>query len=1542
MELKQSSAVPFAVTDPISGLDITKDVQLVSIESVGEGDFPYFQPNGDYTFTVVNAARDEIVTPTTFTLDVPFDGEVHRLTATTDMTIQATQADFMKVSVLKPLGSVIIAPVNSILNMELQSSYRGIDLTADDVIIQKHKPGTPPDTAYPIKFVSATTKADGRTLDVKWQGADTMIGPFTFYVLRKGTTGLVEGEDWVQIDMNLRIGISGMRIQPLHQASGSIFGHQNELINGWFVVYKDGIPIKLNDPGLTLTLVGSTNVPNVSAVIAIDERFEDHITFKILGKPTAASNNPVSGSFYGQFDIKASYTGSEAVARVDITWVPGTDMMSTATMQQPLFANQTQKLVTQFDEVNGVNIPPWYTIEGAKVRVGSIFVNQFNGGGVIQQVVVEPGTPLNSINQLVKEISASWMKQRVSLSGFVLDLPFITDPTLYQTMWRLNAQTTIEMAPVEITPNTTIVPGTAGSAMSVVLKATQKRGDEVVRVSGSWSAGSVTGAANYLQLMSTAEGDGLFRMTGKGTNGDVVLKGTFTSTADGITQPFEVKLTADASYIFEMNPKAVNVKMWDVLTEPPFSVKIDRVDSPQRITNVQVIKNAYIQGVEGKPNEWEVYRADTSVAAPSTYFTFDLVLDSGTINCVGQGTYNIAAFDGIWLKPNAEYTPGDRVSKVLLVPQGGSISYTFYPVYKGQPAADKVELVPPVADGVVYRGQKLNDQGDGIIVTLSGATNFTTRTAQFTYKVKGIPDNELVNNQTKVSEYVSLTAVPKGLDVKFQSDPQPVLAGLNERLRFPVSRITLDGVVLQPDDKHLRYKIVPYGVDPSYVEQVGVIANDLYLVISTKPPRQAYYTQSIVASYVADDGTITESKVIPFTIGYSPSRDQNGVRITLKGDPLANTENFIPVDIAVDGNDPLAPSSITQLGTAAITVTPLSSNSVIDNVITYEKTGHIRFKSGWTGGSVSYAMLIGSVGSPTPVQPVIFEVPAAPITITPSITEFNGIADTVTTMTFTATQERLIDGSVVSYDFAGAVVQEGSTATGSIKSLTSVVNNGGVFTVVFTSKGVEGSSTLTIPVKDSRGDGYSFSFDLTAVIDSTGYVLTLTPNTASGKKGDRITFTGSLTLDGVNQRMDDVGQTWSVEPAGYMSMGMRNQSDVRFDITRTTGEIENVDVYLVVRDRPGHTAKHKVALEVLPNLEITPKEYNVKVWDRVSGYPFTVKDGATDITSTLLDIKHESPWLTNDTPLNWFDGNASAGKPLVIITPTALHSPEAAHTVVIPWSFRLSSEPVGTKHIVNVTYHIADFNGKPLTASLVPFGSNEPLIIAINGTADIDIVVLDKGKLVTTISNYLSAIKQEYATCINNSRFASQVRLGMRAGTTEGYGGVQEHIIFPGNPVANGVEGDDYAVGRFTVNVWNASAPFKLWSVEPNPVEGKFGDIVEIKANAFYQGRHIDVNSPNITALTLSPSTTLSLVDGSRTKNGFSAEFMDDIQENVKESNVTVSMKHANVVYNSALTLKVKQTALILKLTPASGFQTTGSGDVDNPVTLTQSVLDPE
>ncbi|EBY9763946.1 hypothetical protein D5W64_12605 [Salmonella enterica subsp. enterica serovar Saintpaul] len=1537
MELKQSSAVPFAVTDPISGLDITKDVQLVSIESVGEGDFPYFQPNGDYTFTVVNAGRDEIVTPTTFTLDVPYDGEVHRLTVTTDMTIQATQADFMKAEVIKPLGSVVVAPANGIFHFEVEATYRGKPLTAEDVTIQINQPGTGPIT-HPIALIGVTTKGDGKTLDIEWRaGPDQMVGQFPFFIKRKVGTTNVEGDDFVKIIANLRNAISGLRIGPIHDSSEHIRGHQGELINGWFVCYNNGVQIPLNDPGLTLTLTAAANINTIGDVIAIDEKFADHITFRIKGKPNGIDVNEPAGTGTGYFYLKATYKGLTAQVMPTLTWYPNTDAISPVEFIGPLFANQEQLTVSQFGAVEGNGVTPWYQIEGSKVRSGSILVSQFTGGAQVQMVTIPPGTPLNSINQLVKGISASWMKQRVSLSA-VLDLPFITDPSLYQTMWRLSAQTVIEQAPVEFRINTDVITGVAGRYPAITISAYQMRDGKLVHVEGTFSTTTVTGAAAYQQMLNTKDGNGYLKMTTRGTSGDVLIKATFTSKdTPAMVQPVEITIRADNTVDIEYVPTQIPAKIWDVFSTPPFAVKSKGVNVDAKVTNVKVIKNDYVQAVEGDDGKWEIYNALTSSnLRVGTYFTYDVEINGVVYKATGDGEYNVAAWDGVSLTPNAEYIPGDRTTKVLTLPVGGNKDFTFYPTYKGKPAADKVELAP-LGGNMFIRKQVLNEAGDGVIVTVGANTSLVTTNITFTYRIKGIPDAELVDKQTKVSEWVNIQAVPKGLSV-VTANPTPEWAGLNATLLWkPVFR--WDGVTIPNDDPNITVNIKHQetGVIKRYVTPVGAIKDTTYLLITTLPATNGAYTQYFTVDYVKDGVKYTSSEG-NFPVMLHTSGNQPPITATLKDTPLANTNNLIPIEVRVGTNAPLDPKTIVPLAIYS-KVNPENSDAVVGKV-EYVNTGHLKFASGHMGGDVTFSMTFGSAGAPNTSIPITFNIPAAEITTTQTVSEINGITNAITQIGFTLSQERLISGTKQAYNFADAIIATTATVTGAVSSVTDIINTNGNFSANFVGKGDTGPGTATFKVTDPNGVVYDIEIGFEAIIDSTGFVLTLTPDTASGKKGDRLTFTGGLTLDGVNQPMDDSGLTWTTEPAGYLSMGMRNASDVRFDVTRSAAEIENVDVYLIVKDRPGHIAKHKVTLEILPNMEVTAKEYNVKVWDRVSGYPFIVKQSGTDITSQLLDIAHEpSEWLTDDTPLNWFDGSGSVGKPLVIIT---AEGEKPATTVVIPWSYRLPTEPVGVKHTVNVTYNVSEHNGWILTPSLVPFGSKAPLVIATGGTAEIDIVVLNKGKLVTTIATVGNPVVQEYATVINNSRFVSQVRLNMKAGTTEGYHGKQEHIVYPGALVSYGKEGIDYVVGKFEVNVWNASAPFKLNAVEPNPVEGRYGDEVVVKAETYYAGKPIDVNSPNITSLVISPPGTLELVPNSKTKEGFTVKFVDDIQVNSKETDLIVSMKHANHSYNSVVTLKVKQTALILKLTPAPGFESTGSGDVDNPVTLKQGVLNPE
>ena len=1525
MELKQSKAVPFAVNDPISGLDITKDVQLVSIESVGEGDFPYFQPNGDYTFTVVNAARDEIVTPTTFTLDVPYNGEVHRLSATTDMAIKATEAAFMKVTLIKPATVTIIGKAGENYIVEFEASYRGKQLKAADIIPRLYAPGAPV-VSGPNTFVSKEDVPGTNTIRTTWKaGPNAQVGGWNIYIIRMDSQGSVPGEDYVAVNLAIRLGDAGLRFTPQHYNSHVLFGHQGELINSWWDLNYNGTRIPLNDPGLTFTFTPIDSITNITTVIGLDAKHPDYIVLKILGKPNKALSD---GVFQGEFSITAKYAGLSSTYNCAINWYPGNIAQIPMTIIPDLYANSEQKAVTQFGDINPNGSRVWYTLNGSKLRAGTITVTDFTKGTVLQTYNCA-GMPLNSIHQIVKEIELSWMKQRVAFTGVVIDCPLTNiQGQMYQTLWLDSAQTTIEMAPLDITPNATVVPGTAGSAMSVLLTATQKRGNEIVHVPGSWSAGSVTGAANYLQLISTMDGDGLFRMTGKGTNGDVLLKGTFTSTADGITQPFEVKIMADASYIFEMNPKSVDVKMWDVLSTPPFTVKIDRVEAPQRITNVRVIKNAYIQGVEDNPNEWEVYKADGGEVSPSTYFIFDLVLDSGTISCIGQGTYKIAGWDGRWITPNAEYTPGDKVTKIFRLPIGGQNSFKIYPTYKGQPAADKIVLQPLSATYFEMVSQVVNLEENSVTITLGGLPRLGSGNVWFFYQVKDIPVGELVNNQTVVSEQVNIQAVQAGLAVT-NVNPVPSSVGKNVTLRW-LAKFYYDGVWVPNYDPNLSIEILGTDAGDVYVTQAGAQADTIYFILDKVPPSNGAFVQRFVASY-NKDGVVHSAPEARWGVTFDSSRNQPEITITMKSAPLANTDNLIPVDIRVGTNDPLAPSTIDPRGVSVVQDPP-NGNGVVDSLVEYVNTGHLKFKSGWTGGNVKFTMTIGSGLAPNSTIPLIFDVPRSDIIITQTVNEFSGITDATTQIGFALSQQRLINGVMETYDFSDATVDATATFTGPVTSVTGITNTNGSFTADVVGKGDTGAATITFKVTDVTGFVYDVEVGLEAMIDSSGYILTLTPDTATGNKGDRITFTGSLTFEGTNQRLDDVGQTWTIEPAGYMTVGMRNASDVRFDITRSTTDVENVEVSLVVKDRAGYTAKHKVALEVKPDMVITPKVMNVKVWDTVSGVPFTIMD-SSGIVINPLDAKPQDNDLLIPAAL--------AGEFIV-----QAETPHPARIVPITWEYRLPDDPVGTVRTVTINYNVSAYNGMELTASAIGPWTPDGIVKTYTTNTSISMLVVTvyrRGVKVTERCTYGNAMEPDTYLRISKVTGATgQVTFQLLPNpVTVAEGPVKIRVDVGGSPWDQ--EGVNWCWCDFGVSIYDGDKPGVIKPPVPNPIEGKLGDEFEIYSPLFWQNNkdwgEFLWNSNKVTNKRID-STRLEFVPDSFAKDGYSVRIAEDIDTNVEEYTVTIYLTFNSKEYSSQLT--VTQHATQLKLAPAPGFQTTGSGDVDNPVTLIQNVLDPE
>lgn len=1436
------------------------------------------------------------------------------------MTISATTDAFMKYQILKPLASVIVGPVNGIITIEMQTSFRGITLTADDVVIQKHKPGTDP-SAYPITFISVATKADGKTLDVKWQAADTMIGPFTFYVLRKKATGLVEGEDWVQVDMELRFGISGLRIGPIHDSSEHIRGHQGELINGWFTVYNDGVPIKLNDPGLTLTLQAAANINVITDVIAIDERFEDHITFKIKGKPSGIDVNEPAGTATGYFYIKATWKGVTAQVMPTLTWYPSTDMISSATIQQPLFPNQTQKAVTQFGPVNGNGIAPWYTIEGATVRAGSIFVNQFDGSGVVQQVVVNPGTPLNSINQLVKEITASWMKQRVTLSGFVLDLPFITDRTLYQTMWRLNAETTIEMAPIEFEISSEVITGVAQRTPSVYITAQQMRDGELVQLNGRFSSVTVAGAAAYASMYTLDNRIGLINMTSRGVSGDVFISGTFTSSDSPVlTQNFSFTIKADNTLDIEMPYQLLPAKIWDTFTDFPVIVKSKGVDVSTNVIDFKIIDNNYVKSINADPYSWEIFNAIVGTAARvNTYFMFSINIDGYVHNLITYLDYSIASWDGITLKPNAEYIPGDRVSKNPKVPLGGTYTYTFYPEYKGKLDLENIELRTITRTGIVFLGQRVNDEGTGIVVTLGIATDYTTASITFYYQVKGIPLEELVNQKTVVSETVTLTAIQKGLYVESTS-PFPSYGGVG-RTRTWRPAVYFDAIRLKLDDPRLDYVIEDHPNQAKFIEYAGSDATTVYLFTYKAATGSASWYQLATIKYTDSDGVVHSSGPTALTIGFS-SEVTTVPTMTVTGSPVPNAENILPVKFHVGENPPFSPPNL--LGRANVKVTPFGSDAAI-NGVEYLSTGALKFDSGWEGGDIFY---LGTWAFPDvySTQPVIIKVPPAPVVVTRTPDNVNGGDGAATEITFTLSQERLINGSVTSYTFADATVSNNVNIQGPVGKVDTIVNENGTFTAKVYGTGAEGQAILTFTVTDSLGKDYSVPVILDVNIDSSNFILTLDKDSISGKKGARERFSGTLTFESSNISMK--GPVWTIEPAGWGVVNSEMQNSIVVEITRSVPADESQECKIVC-NWYGYKAESPLTINVEKNLDIVPKVYDTKVWDRIEGYPFVLMEGETDVTNTVLDCKP-----VNDSviiPIKMKDRNT----PAVNMWTVKGEGVMPARTEIVTWEYRLPSDAPGIKRTIDVTYNVAAFNGHEL--SFIP--SAVLYRTVYNGSFQADFYIYRKAEPATETPTNLGTL---IIPCVNQEGYTSfpgQGRLTLRGKNVELYDKPNTWSIRV-NPTGN-VLGKDTIVVTLMISIYNANIPTGISDFNPNPLVGKFGEEYQLNFKVWRNGLPSDLMQAPYTDLLFYPQGILESVPGSKTKDGFKVRFLKDIDVNTVTTTLDARLNVTGETQGRGA-LTVTQQAVSMKLTAAPGFESTGSGDMENPVTLKQGVLNPE
>lgn len=1524
MELNKSSLVPFQVNDPISGEDITNNIRLTAIEQGGVPS-PYLKPNGDSTFTVIAADKEDVTEATTFKLEVDYGGLPYELEASTDITVSGTTAGQFKVKVIEPASLAQVVEQNVEFYYDYQATYKGVYLGDGECQASIPVPGITPVDG--VTLLREEVLADGITHRV-WFKASLRTGNLVGLVVNIRRLPLVtpgvSDTDYVYVTLRLKViaaGSTELSIVMHDWYSVNIQGVVGAEMISFFELYQGKTKLSLLDPTLSYTITDSGNMAtpyNRLSFVTISEG----IRWTIKNIPSSSSIPPM-----GNITLTVKKGSLQADVRLSVSVYSGSNNMYQTKFLIGPEANKKKNSVIEIGDYVSDMPYPWFAPANGVFESGTLTLKDIKNN-VITQTVDVKGMSVNSINRFIVEQTASWMGQQAYFGPAVLKCPY-TDkrmPEFYYVPVPMSHSTfTVPEAPYVFTTNTKTVNGNAGANSAVLISCKQDRGNGLELIRGDFAMVYVEGAAASTSGTNLRNGQMSQQLAARGSEGDVRIYGKFTPTG-GTEMDFSVIVQASFANKITTTEKTVQVKVFDVLNTPPFDVYNDGVLINDQIRNVRLIKNGqYFSPLPDDPNSWEVVDGRTTETLIPQYFTYEAKVNGIWETLTARGNYNVAAYDGIAFKVTVDYGRGVGVTTEIPVSRNNTNRFTVWPVYRGKPLANgfsgtvqvgtlftvPIAIVGPADDGV------------GVVIEYTAPDTFGSgnNACVLTLTIDDTPGttvnvNKWVGNFTGIYVNKGLSVLPITLVPSTQVYARPLSWD---------AKIYYGGVLLKPNDPRLSMEVSnASAVTPPIFDIVGIEDRYVWFAFNRKPDAAASFTNRIMVTYNDGVNPPEISGYVNIQASYSMT---NLVPVTLKAlkEPLGNTENIIPVEFQRSGYNIAKPTTVLSFSGRD---DPASGNALLGEIELIDAPDDIyrkalKFKSGWTGGKVIVNMVatFPDLADNWVLRDNELIIPPATITVGGADRVINGITNASKVLTFTLSQERLINDVVEHYTFSDATISDTITVTGAIQKVDTISNSDGTFTATFYGKGETGAGSATFTVTDGDGYEYQVTLDVTAEIDSSGFVLTLSPDSASGKKGDRITFTGTLTIDGNNRRLDDAGLTWSVEPTGYMTLGMRNSEDVRFDVAMTTTEDINEVVTLKVTDRDGRFAIHEIDLTVKPNMFVKLTQMDVKVWDKSSKTPFQVVD-SSDIPQGLYDVELvDNENMINVSPRPTYQIVAEAAQPAKVVMST--------------WHYRFSTDPSGFKRTVEVPFNIAAYDGSPYT-----FKIEGTTIFTLGSQAWFNIVPLYKGDTIVKMVRWSGyGDGPRYVSMISTTEFNTKLQITAKSSNIVTAFGIQNFRI----RIDGGVEGNP--TGEFEVpvelTVYSTAAPFQLTEPVPKEITGKFGDVFTIHTRGNYAGIQRDLTTHDWEGCT--PSDVIELVPGSVTKDSFDVRFVRDITENAKTTNVQFGFSGIWSKKEIATAiLNVTQKTLHPKLTPAPGFQSSGQGDVDNPVTLTQSVLNPE
>lgn len=1535
MELNQSSSVPFAVNDPITGTDITKDVRLTAIE-VGGQPSPYLKPNGDYSFTVVGADETDLTEEATFKLEVDWEGSPFPLEAKTDVTIKGTTDSQLVVRIVGSFdGHERVQLTNGFIVL-FQVSYKGKFLGANEVGLVNT---ANTNSGLGVEYKGLWEDDITHRLDIigKELGDSKWFMTHVFRPEEPSKTAVLQGYCDV-----VAVGATDLRIwvEPRYRSINGVKGDKQIVFCKY---YRGVLPVAYNAPGMSVRLAGNTAADDGG--VKFIEALPEGLVGEFLPEVSVKTNYIIN--------VVMVYNG--VTARTGTSWYCHKRPSSFPTQfgilpKYKVLANSDENWVWQ---VTDLNYPDNYdasnrpTAKGAVIEKGELVgIDMVTFANLYKEPFAN--IPLNSLKQFATRHAVDYRKQTYNIQAMYLKVRFEAETPLWEKQWQYGRLAdygdVIEAAPVVATYEPKVIDGRTEGFTPILLKAQQQRGDALVTLPGTYRLVSQTGAGAVGVSQPTNDKNELFYVSGKGVNGDFQATYEFTPTETAVgKQTFVINLVADTAPVLKMIPGDVQTVMFQEFTVPPFQVLVNDQDVTGQIRNVQLVpNNVYLKTDPNNPNKWSVADNPGKVATGTRgVFTYEVLVDGVWETHVGYGQYRIPAWDGITFKVSADYGRGVGVTTEIPISRNNTNRFTVWPEYKGKTLKSGFSGIVQVGTWftapIRIIGPTDDDLGVIIEYTAPDTSGPASNACVLTLTIDDTPGttvglNKWAGNFTGIYVTKGLYVLPITLVPSTQPYARPYSWD---------AKIYYSGKLLKPNDPRLSYEMSNAGATPVIIDIVGIEDRYMWFAFNRDPGTAGTFINRIYVTY--NDGVKP-----PEGSGYVDVKATFStttlVPVLLKAlkEPLGNAENIIPVEFQRSGYSIGKPTSVLSFSGKD---DPSNGNALLGEVELIDAPGDIyrhalKFKSGWTGGKVIINMVavFPDLADNWVLRDGEIIVPPAPITVTQAVNEIDGVDGRTTEVQFTLSQQRIGESETIAYEFPTATITPTGTVTGSIKGAYDATNSNGTFSVVLHGNGTQGPGTVTLTVTDPDGFEYPVILTVEAVIDSSLLVMTpITPSSVTGKAGTVTTMSGVTTYNGSTVVGWDNGSGnvhYSIEPEGWVEFVNPTKDNFDLKITRNSDVDISQEVF-VVCNFLGMIAKQPVMVNIVKNMDTNAIVQNVEVWGRYTGYPFVVMAGEEDITNTILDAKPVNDDLV--IPVKMGSKNNPAVNMWTVKGVDYANDP--ARTEVVTWQYRLPTDAADVVRTIDVVYNIAAYNGYSLTyITTKPYYIGVPL-----SQFQADFFIYRHAEPINDKPTNLGAVSSPILNSNGYSnfdggqgRFMFQVINNASVIDKFGIPNIYKMRVGTGS-----IPGHDVIDITFITNTYSPSNSSSLTDFQPNPLVGKFGEEIHATVKAWRNGNPIELTMGNLKDPTFYPSGIIEMVPGTRNNEGFLVRFIADIDVNSKETEVTIRMPYATETGGSTKFI-AKQMATVLKLTQAPGFQTTGSGDMENPVTLQQSVLNPE